>query len=402
MDFLVDSYKIEIPPGERDKSHRGAVKDGDQHRGPGRPRHTRVRYLPSHPKADCAQRILRPLGHNNLPNFIGCWFPCSDDKETKAFYCASMLALLKPWCDLGADLKSPGETWQGAFDQFLHEASWKEKRVISGLQYFHKCASAAATDDSALAPRSAQEPVDGHPEDEVSFPIDEGLSEEGLAELKASSVPYCEELHGLLAIEVTRQAKIFNNDVPSWSTVATHPPKNATEDDLRTISSWANQLQADVEEKNKRSLPPLPTLPLQTPSIEPLSNRDIPDAGVSLLSRALANSEDALDAIDVSHLRPDQARAYGIVRWHLDQTLNGADPPPLRMVFYGEGGTGKSRVIQTLTDTFEAKGAKDMLVKAAYTGVAASLVDGKTTHVIASISLHSKGSIRDEAKKKLQ
>jgi len=72
------------------------------------------------------------------------------------------------------------------------------------------------------------------------------------------------------------------------------------------------------------------------------------------------------------------------------------------MVLFGEGGTGKSQVIQTVTDAFEARGSKHLLIKAAYTGVAASLIDGKTTHVVAGISLHSKGSVKDEAKKKLQ
>ena len=72
------------------------------------------------------------------------------------------------------------------------------------------------------------------------------------------------------------------------------------------------------------------------------------------------------------------------------------------MVLHGEGGTGKSRVIQTVTEAFEARGAKHLLVKVAYTGVAAPLINGKTTHVITGVSLYSKGSIKDEKKKKLQ
>jgi len=403
LDFFVDTYETEIPVGERHKTTNTPARDGDEHRGPGRPRNTRVKYLPTHPKADNVQRILRTLGHRNLPNFIGRWFPRSDDEETKPFYCASILALLKPWRDLGNDLKQPGQTWERAFDGFLGDASWKEKRVISGLQYFHECASAAATTDShdsAFAQQLSHEVEEGHPDDKDLPPG--GLSEEGLAELKAASIPYREELHGLLAIEVARRAKIFNNDVSSWPSAATEPPRNATDDDLRRISSWANQLQADVEKKNARTLPPLPTQPAQTPSIEQLADHGTSTADVSLLSRALTNSEEALGGIDISHLRPDQARAYGIIEWHLNQTLDGADPPPLRMVLYGEGGTGKSRVIQTVTDAFEARGSKHILVKAAYTGVAASLVDGKTTHVIAGISVHSKGSVKDEAKKKLQ
>ena len=406
LDFFVDTYETEIPMAEREaKTTRARAGDGDERRGPGRPRNARVRYLPHHPKANSVQRVLRCLGHRNLPNFIGRWFPRSDEEEEKSFYCASMLALLKPWRDLAVDLKQPGEKWESAYDDFLEEVSWKEKRVISGLQYFHECSSAATADDScdsAPARRSSQETDNSDSEDEGSSPVSSALTEEGLAELKASSVPYREELHGLLAIEVARRAKIFRNEASSWSIATTQAPRNATDDDLRTISSWANQLQADVEKKNARAPPPPSTQPTQTPSIEPVTNRETSStADVSLLSRALANSEEALDGIDVSHLKPDQARAYRIVRWHLDQTLNGVEPPPLRMILYGEGGTGKSRVIQTVTEAFEARGAKQLLVKAAYTGVAASLVDGKTTHVIAGVSIHSKGSIKDEAKKML-
>ncbi|KAI6152805.1 hypothetical protein EDD17DRAFT_1490991, partial [Pisolithus thermaeus] len=79
-------------------------------------------------------------------------------------------------------------------------------------------------------------------------------------------------------------------------------------------------------------------------------------------------------------LNAGQRRAYDIVMWHLGQTLSGGRPPPLRMLVHGEGGTGKSRVIQSITECFARRGARHLLVKAAYTGVAASLIDGKTTH----------------------
>ncbi|KAI6167678.1 hypothetical protein EDD17DRAFT_1424746, partial [Pisolithus thermaeus] len=55
-------------------------------------------------------------------------------------------------------------------------------------------------------------------------------------------------------------------------------------------------------------------------------------------------------------------------------------PPPLRMLLHSKGGTGKSRVIQTITECFTRCGAWQLLIKAAYMGVAASLIDGKTTH----------------------
>ncbi|KAF8836901.1 hypothetical protein BDN67DRAFT_871677, partial [Paxillus ammoniavirescens] len=79
-------------------------------------------------------------------------------------------------------------------------------------------------------------------------------------------------------------------------------------------------------------------------------------------------------------LKVDQFRAYNIITWHLNQTLAGENPPPLRMIIHSEGGTGKSKVIQTVTEYFTCKGAKHKLLKVAYTGVAASVMDGKTTH----------------------
>ncbi|KAI9069199.1 hypothetical protein FKP32DRAFT_1549094, partial [Trametes sanguinea] len=53
---------------------------------------------------------------------------------------------------------------------------------------------------------------------------------------------------------------------------------------------------------------------------------------------------------------------------------------PLRMAIVGAGGTGKSRVIGSVTDLFEKRGASHLLVKGAYTGIAAALIGGKTTH----------------------
>jgi len=43
-----------------------------------------------------------------------------------------------------------------------------------------------------------------------------------------------------------------------------------------------------------------------------------------------------------------------------------------------------------------------MLVKAAYTGVAVSIVDGKTTHTIAMVSTEKDATLSDKSKGKLQ
>ena len=67
--------------------------------------------------------------------------------------------------------------------------------------------------------------------------------------------------------------------------------------------------------------------------------------------------------------------------------LAGEQPPQLRMVIPGEGGTGKSRTIQAITHNFEKHHVRDMLVKGAYTGIAASIIDGRTLHVLTAMPL---------------
>ena len=90
---------------------------------------------------------------------------------------------------------------------------------------------------------------------------------------------------------------------------------------------------------------------------------------------------------DVQSLNDEQQHAYDIINWHLEETIAGKKPPQLLMNIPGEGGVGKSRLIQTITRNFEEKGVGKLLVKGAYMGIAASLIDGKTLHVLAGIPI---------------
>ena len=132
FDFFVDTYEAEITKADREAE----PFDEEVHRGPGRPRHPRIRYLNNHPKSGTVHRIIRAQGHRNLPNFLGRWLPRNDDEKTYDFYCACMLMLLKPWRDLLTDLKSPSESWAAAFQTFRTSAAPRIQRTLSGIQYF--------------------------------------------------------------------------------------------------------------------------------------------------------------------------------------------------------------------------------------------------------------------------
>lgn len=93
----------------------------------------------------------------------------------------------------------------------------------------------------------------------------------------------------------------------------------------------------------------------------------------------------SLKAVEVEALCPDQRHTYDIIVWHLDKVLKENEPLSLQMIIYGEGGTGKSKVIQTVTEAFTARARSELLIKTAYM---ASLIDGKTTHMIGGMSTY--------------
>lgn len=94
------------------------------------------RYLTDHPKKTTHTRARRSENHNFLLNIVGTWLPRRDGEEnTRPYYFASMLALLKPWREI-EDLKADGETWQSTFDIFMETASRRDRDVVAGCQYF--------------------------------------------------------------------------------------------------------------------------------------------------------------------------------------------------------------------------------------------------------------------------
>ena len=244
-------------------------------------------------------------------------------------------------------------------------------------------------------------------------------TEEGLQELLASMTTWSEKNHGAHAVHIVTQARIFDDcsGVASWDVdFSRNPISNVTSGSLQQLLTWKSQMDADINRQNGEMEGPSltgndgQTNDANTECLHGDGSEDQgevthydPDA-VPTFARSgadLETSENSIPPVDPSQLKTDQRRAYDIVIWHLDQTLSGNDPPPLRMILHGEGGTGKSKVIQTITQAFAQRNVGFMLLKAAYTGVAASLIDGKTTHTIGMISRNGR-PLSSESKAKLQ
>ena len=250
-------------------------------------------------------------------------------------------------------------------------------------------------------------------DEDVPQPIsDERFTEEGLAFFIASQKPWQEELHARLAIEAAKAGGIFDNKRDACPTIpeirtdseVDNVLQRGTAADIEKLQSWKRQMEQDVQTFN--SVFSDMTLQGQSNDCNTASiscNDSTSLAGVTYCDpENNTAAESSLPLIDPSKLKVDQYHTYDIVTWHLGQTLSGYDVPPLRMLILGEGGTGKSKVIQTITEYFAHRGVPHILLKAAYTGVAASIVDGKTTHTIAMVSTGKHTTLSNESKVKLQ
>ena len=316
--------------------------------------------------------------------------------------------LLKLWRQL-CDLKGLSESWSDAYSCFLSVASNESLAVISGIRYLHECRETSNKNDDLQEPYKPWGDADDVNNDE-----DEGvkctparpghsntIDEQALDAILQAQTPLGEDLHGRLAIEIAKRRKIFQNDTDQqyWQTSSTTCVGNATGDDIQKLMNWHLQLESDVSRMN-----------LIQPGVGVGSAKEGTRGAVQLLNRSMLSTEARVESygstqpestdrhlspMDPSSLNQEQRQAYDIITWHLDQTLAGRNPAPLRMIVHGEGGTGKSKVLQTVTEAFKQQGCQSRLLKAAYTGVAASHIDGKTTHTIASLSLNARSSDTD-------
>ncbi|KAF8507858.1 hypothetical protein JB92DRAFT_2610908, partial [Gautieria morchelliformis] len=76
------------------------------------------------------------------------YFPRRDGAEVEDFYCASTLALLKPWRSLHS-LKSNLITWRQAFDTFKEAAPGRVRDIIANIQYYYDCEDAASNEQES-------------------------------------------------------------------------------------------------------------------------------------------------------------------------------------------------------------------------------------------------------------
>lgn len=381
--FLVNTYDTDIPKESCAEEET-------------RPRNPRIFYTAQHPHWHTRYRVLRTKGHNTLPAFVGRYFPRADDAELRPFYCASVLVLLKPWRRL-SELRLPGCSWEQSLQAFLDSASKCVHDIIGNIQFFYDSRDAAAKrrlrelqedSETRYSRHMFINPADeeGEEGNSEAFPIDlSDWCDEDFEDLERSFYDARELFYGFEAVQLAQSAGVFSRS-ENLPGAHTYSYRTATSTDLRQLEQWEALLLKDATEQVKaRHLPQQAETSLPTNSVQGLA---------AVLTDVLPLTQEdlglgqGLEPAELSSLNDAQRRAHDMVIEHLRDTLAGKRPPQLKMIIYGEGGTGKSKVIQTITESFRQMDRPYLLVKASYTGIAASIINGFTIHNIGKIPVN--------------
>lgn len=354
------------------------------------PRNQRVHYIEGSGREHIA-RIVRSHGHETMPSFIGQWFPRNNDPRERVFYCASMMALLKPWRKL-TDIE--GDGFESTFERWKDDTSKSNKDIMENIQFYHEASQGAkrrSTEPQHVSVVEEQEYWEEQHSERSQDSIP--LTEEDVDIARDNCLPRRDVNHGKLALSIAYNIGIFGD---ADSKGDGKSAKLANPRDLIQYAEWDAQIQNHVKKDLfKRNVVD------NTQSIQPRAPviHDPESPGAIPLQSGQGTKPTEPPKVS---LNKEQQRAFDIVHSHLKATMAGRNPPQLKMITIGPGGTGKTVVINELTRMFASMGASDMLAKTATSGVAATLISGTTLHHWAGLPMiirRTEGWIEKPSKK---
>ncbi|KAJ3572998.1 hypothetical protein NP233_g2711 [Leucocoprinus birnbaumii] len=363
LDFMLDTYE-----------GKHARDDGEQRRG--RRPNTRVGYLGDERKHRC--RIVRRAGHETLPEFIGKWLPRNDRPEDRELYCASILVLFKPWRSW-SDIPNESNSFDSEFCSFITTSPLRIRRIIDNIQYYYTSMEGASknTDSSHVGGPiiNIQDDGDNDVLQNTDLGDENGPPEATEADVEAArrNTIDARQFHfGQKALDIAYDIGLFID--PAFShprTVETLYARGVTDIETSMIEDWRGQLhQATHEISTALPMPAYTT---------PINVANLPNTIPSVIRHDLPFITNSV-RMELDILNNEQRRAHDIIERHLLSHLNGFTTTPLLMLCLGEGGTGKTTVINAITSTFREHNVEHLLAKTATSGVAATLIGGETLH----------------------
>jgi hypothetical protein len=381
----------------------------------------------SHPHPQAKSHNLHLRSKRLVPVPIGPSLPRRDVEPKYEHYCKVMLTLFKPWRD-ASDLRLPEQSWAAAFQDFVPHLSTHHLHIIDNMQRLHECKDSRDEHYANRHIRIRGDAAGGLSDQPQSWNAPDPENDDDIvAELQLLS--QIEQTQTKLSKKETNVQRDVADAVASLEGAGfyhTNPSQSALQlinwDAPIRVSATERALEAkwrDAYKQRRESA----KLALRTHASAPQTSElynltdhdsnncgsltvstysgqsDSRDAGVSISEHAFrpivpsVNATESVirDVIRGFTLNEEQSLAFRTVAEH----SNLPKSEPLRMYLGGEGGTGKSRVIEALSNFFNIQKESRRFRLTSYTGVAAANIGGMTLH--AALSLANIESIRSGA-----
>ncbi|EAU83557.2 ATP-dependent DNA helicase PIF1 [Coprinopsis cinerea okayama7 len=371
LKVMLDTYDAAFDPDLEANTHASSSTAQPRQR---RPRHDRIPYLSAYGNAKRC-RIRRAPWHETLPRFSGRWFPRSDEPRNHETYCAAMLMLLKPWRSL-RDLKGQQATFKHAFDHWrLSSATTWDLTVIENIQFYYDCAdhadAIADEEDNSMTYRAVLE-EDIRDDSGYVAPIShspwESITEEEIEDARFAQLPRREREYVDDALRIATSVGFYGAPLSLPDSVE-GLVNHAGLDELEQVEEWEDVLKSVTRQTGILTA----TDPLEE-AVRAAVLNELPlerEPMVSTSNQTTRNEPESLGCIK--------------------DEIDGKNPDQLLMIVHGQGGTGKSLLIQSITQTLRDMDAEQFLGKAATSGIAASPIGGTTVHHYFGIGVNPTG-----------
>jgi hypothetical protein len=366
-----------------------------------------IPFLETHLESDRFVVQVRPYLKRKVPVPIGPAIPRRDIEASRHKHARLMLILFKPWRN-SEDLRQQGQSWVDAYEQFLDTCSEEIRSYIDNMQLLHECKdSRDAHFNNRRNRRNAGLTPDlmrgSRGSNEFGEETDESLIDH-LTSIESCQSQRSDTSRGniIAALESARESGMLSDKSES-SIQRNNEQENHIQIEGRSSdqeSLWQKNYDARKEFWKKAAKAvqdnniPAKLAAQSSDSVQggiqdgsafrdevvaplPVSLRDV-DAMLDRASPPDAGTPSELETIINAHnLNTEQTRAFSIVANH---SQSEAKVKPLRMYLGGQGGTGKSRVIDALRDFFVGSGQSRRFRLSSFTGVAARNISGMTLH----------------------
>ena len=328
---------------------------------------------------------LRQYKEKKIPIVIGPSFPRKGDSQNAELYAQMILTMFKPWRNLKM-LKNNNETWTRSLHIFLKTASKESLEFIENIEFNVKAQNDAEEEMYELKKKkstnnSEHEIYDDSLEDCNENPEFQNLRDLYVEHPELLSIDIVDQIknddHLKKALDSLDHLNHLQNPIQSQTNKCIVKKHSIIEE--QNIKHWKD-VYNNVNRKNtekKQQNQPSTILKNYIVTTSTIGQRCSTNEKMSMTNNNTIVDINNVSGSEISSLFNLNIKQNIVFKLFTDSLTIEENECTKRIVMAGEGGTGKSQVVNAVIDYFLKNNHLKELLVSAPTGSAASLIHGK-------------------------